>query len=333
MKFIDEATIDVIAGDGGNGCVSFRREKYVPKGGPNGGDGGDGGSVIFRVDGGLSTLLDVQYHHNYKAGRGEHGKGKQMYGRGGKNAIVRVPAGTMVYDAESGRLLADLSEAGTDWVAAAGGRGGLGNMHFVSSTNQAPRKATQGTPGERRRLRLELKLLADVGLVGCPNAGKSTLVSAVSNARPKVADYPFTTKVPCLGLVKLRDGKSFVVADIPGLIEGAHDGAGMGMQFLRHIERTRIILHLVDVTDPARPDPVESYRAIRGELASYDKRLAKRPEIVVLTKMDLPEAKGRAVETAKAIKKISRRPVISISAAARKGIAELMVEIEKLLQA
>jgi len=333
MKFIDEATIDVIAGDGGNGCVSFRREKYVPKGGPNGGDGGDGGSVIFRVDGGLSTLLDVQYHHNYKAGRGEHGKGKQMYGRGGKNSIVRVPAGTMVYDAESGRLLADLSEAGADWVAAAGGRGGLGNMHFVSSTNQAPRKATQGTPGERRRLRLELKLLADVGLVGCPNAGKSTLVSAVSNARPKVADYPFTTKVPCLGLVKLRDGKSFVVADIPGLIEGAHDGAGMGMQFLRHIERTRIILHLVDVTDPARPDPVESYRAIRGELASYDKRLAKRPEIVVLTKMDLPEAKGRAVETAKAIKKISRRPVISISAAARKGIAELMVEIEKLLQA
>ena len=331
MKFIDEAIIDVIAGDGGNGCVSFRREKYVPKGGPNGGDGGDGGSVMFQVDGGLSTLLDVQYHHNYKAGRGGHGKGKQMYGRGGEDAVVRVPAGTIVYDADTGEMLADLSTVGESWVAAAGGRGGLGNMHFTSSTNQAPRKCTPGTTGQRRRLRLELKLLADVGLVGCPNAGKSTLVSAVSNARPKVADYPFTTKAPCLGLVQLREGKSFVMADIPGLIEGAHDGAGMGIQFLRHIERTRIILHLVDVTDPAHPDPVESYRAIRKELKAYDAKLAKRPEIVVLTKMDLPEARLLKDDVARAIKKVGRHPVVAISAPARQGLEELLLEIEKHL--
>ena len=313
MKFIDEAIIEVTAGDGGNGCVSFRREKYVPKGGPDGGDGGDGGSVIFR------------------APRGGHGKGAQRYGRGGEDVIVRVPAGTIVFDVATGEQLADLSVAGTDWVAAQGGRGGLGNMHFTSSTNQAPRKATPGTPGEKRKLRLELKLLADVGLVGMPNAGKSTLISALSNARPKVADYPFTTKVPCLGLVKLRAGQSFVMADIPGLIEGAHDGAGMGIQFLRHIERTRIILHLVDVTDPAQPDPVAAYRAIRKELAAYDPKLAKRPEIVVLTKMDLPEAREQEQAVAKAIRKIGRRPVVAISAPAHLGLKELLREIEKKL--
>ncbi len=331
MKFIDEAIIDVTAGDGGKGCVSFRREKYVPKGGPDGGDGGDGGSVIFKADGGLTTLLDVLYHHHYRAKSGGHGKGSQKYGRSGDDVVVRVPAGTVVFDADTGEKLADLAGVGEEWVAAAGGRGGLGNMHFTSSTNQAPRKATPGKPGEKRRLRLELKLLADVGLVGLPNAGKSTLISALSNARPKVADYPFTTKVPCLGLVKIGEGRSFVMADIPGLIEGAHEGAGMGVQFLRHIERTRMILHLVDLTDHSHPDPVESYRAIRRELAAYDAGLARRPEIVVLTKMDLPEARERAGETEKAIKKISRHKVVSISAPARKGLAELLREIEKKL--
>lgn len=331
MKFIDEAIIDVIAGDGGNGCVSFRREKYVPRGGPDGGDGGDGGSVIFKADGGLTTLLDVQYHHRYAAGRGSHGKGKQMTGACGKDKVVRVPAGAVVSDADSGELLMDMDAAGMEWIAAQGGRGGKGNMRFTTSTNQAPRRATPGTAGLRRRLKLELRLLADVGLVGCPNAGKSTLIAAVSNARPKVADYPFTTKVPCLGLVRLREGRHFVMADIPGLIEGAHAGAGMGIQFLRHIERTRILLHLIDVTDPAHPDPVASYRAIRRELELYDPDLVKRPEIVVLTKMDLPEARERRDAVARSISRRGRPAVVAVSAAARQGLKELLREIESNL--
>lgn len=331
MKFIDEAIIDVIAGNGGNGCASFRREKYVPKGGPDGGDGGRGGSVIFRADGGLTTLLDVQYHHRYAAGRGSHGKGKQMTGAAGKDRVVRVPAGTIVFDAGTGEELADLRDDGTQWVAAKGGRGGKGNMRFATSTNQAPRKTTPGTPGEVRRLRLELRLLADVGLVGCPNAGKSTLLAAVSNARPKIAGYPFTTKVPCLGLVRLGEGRHCVMADIPGLIEGAHAGAGMGVQFLRHIERTRLILHLIDVTDPAQPDAAASYRAIRRELELHNPELVRRPEIIVLTKMDIPEARARRAAVTGAIARRGKPPVVAVSAAAHTGLRELLREIEKTI--
>lgn len=331
MKFIDEAIISVIAGDGGNGCTSFRREKYVPRGGPDGGDGGNGGSVIFAADGGLTTLMDVKYHHRYVAGHGGHGKGKQKTGASGKDKIVRIPLGTVVFDADTGDLMADLSGEGARWIAAKGGKGGRGNMNFATSTNQAPRKFTPGIAGEVRCLRLELKLLADVGLVGLPNAGKSTLISAVSNAKPKVADYPFTTKVPCLGLVHLRDRKSFVMADIPGLIEGAHNGAGMGIQFLRHIERTRVILHLIDITDPLYPDPAESYAAIRRELELYNPDFANRPEIVVLTKMDLSEVRDKQKAVAKAISKKGKRKVLAVSAASRVGMKELLLEIEKAL--
>ncbi len=324
MHFIDETTIEVIAGDGGNGCVSFRREKYVPLGGPNGGDGGSGGDVILRVDEGLSTLLDVRYRRRFKSGRGNHGLGKQMNGAGGDDCIVRVPQGTMVFDADSNEAIADLDDAGSEWIAAKGGRGGLGNMHFATATNQAPREATLGTKGESRKLRLELKLLADVGLVGLPNAGKSTLISAVSNARPKVADYPFTTKVPSLGLVRMDEGSSFVMADIPGLIEGAHQGAGMGIQFLRHIERTRVLLHLIDLNDPAHPDPVESWRGIRHELESYRADMAERPEIVVLTKMDLPDVVAIHDDAISALKAAGAGEIYSVSAATREGIAPLL---------
>jgi GTPase len=331
MKFIDEAIIEVTAGDGGNGCVSFRREKYVPRGGPDGGDGGDGGSVIFRTEGGLTTLMDVRYRRHFKAGHGAHGKGKQMYGVSGEDCVVAVPSGTMVYDVETGELLADLSRVSQDWIAAAGGEGGRGNMHFVSATHQAPREATPGNRGQQRKLRLELKLLADVGLVGLPNAGKSTLISAVSNARPKIAGYPFTTKTPCLGLVRFPDGRSFVMADIPGLIEGAHDGAGMGIQFLRHVERTKILLHLVDLTDPAHPDPVESYAAIRRELGLYNATLLTRPEIVVLTKMDLPDAQAAATAAAKAIRKQGASRVCAVSAPTHEGLKELFTAISDYL--
>ncbi len=331
MKFLDETTIDVTAGDGGNGCVSFRREKYVPKGGPDGGDGGDGGSVLFRAESGLSTLMDVSYHRHYRAGRGGHGKGKQMTGARGEDRIVRVPVGTVVYDEGSGEKLVDLDHAGEEWVAARGGRGGRGNMRFASATNQAPRRADQGTAGEQRRLRLELKLLADVGLVGFPNAGKSMLISAISNARPKVADYPFTTKVPSLGTVRLLGGGDCVVADIPGLIEGAAGGAGMGVRFLKHIERTGLILHLIDLTDPARPDPVAAYRAIREELNGYDAALGERPEIVVLTKMDLPDARERRAEAIAALAAAGAEPIVALSAAAHEGLDELLATMQQRL--
>jgi GTPase len=331
MKFIDEAVIEVTAGRGGNGCASFRREKYVPKGGPDGGDGGDGGSVIFRTEGGLTTLMDVRYRRHFKATHGGHGKGKQMYGRAGDDCIVAIPVGTVISDAATGELLADLDRCGEEWVAAAGGRGGRGNMHFVSATHQAPRECEPGEEGERRRLRLTLKLLADVGLVGLPNAGKSTLISAVSNARPKIADYPFTTKIPSLGLVRMTSGRSFVMADIPGLIEGAHAGAGMGVQFLRHIERTKILLHLIDPVDPAHADAAASYTAIRAELAAFNPDLVARPEIVVLTKMDLPEARETRKAAEKAIRKQGAAAVVAISAPTREGLPELLHEIGRVL--
>lgn len=333
MKFIDEAIIEVMSGDGGNGCVSFRREKYVPRGGPDGGDGGRGGDVIFRTEGGLTTLMDVRYRRHFKAGHGGRGMGKQAYGRAGNDCVVAIPAGTMVFDAESGEMLADLSRSGCDWIAAEGGRGGRGNMHFATATRQTPRFAEEGGKGVTRKLRLELKLLADVGLLGLPNAGKSTLISAVSNARPKIASYPFTTKIPSLGMVGLPDGRSFVMADIPGLIEGAHEGAGMGIQFLKHIERTKVLLHLIDATDPAHPEPVESYEVIRGELEAFNPELARRPEVVVLTKMDLPEARERASEIERGVRKRGAAAVIPISAATREGLSELLYEIGRTLDA
>jgi GTP-binding protein len=331
MKFIDETVIEVTAGNGGNGCVSFRREKYVPRGGPDGGDGGHGGSVILHAVEGLATLLDVGYHHHYKAGRGGHGKGKQMHGAAGEDRVVLVPVGTVVYDAESGEKLVDLDAADMEWVAAQGGRGGRGNMRFVSSTSQAPRRAEKGGAGEQKKLRLELKLLADVGLIGLPNSGKSTLISAISNARPKIADYPFTTKEPVLGMVRVGVGESFVVADIPGLIEGASQGAGMGIRFLRHIERTRLLLHLVDLTDPTHRDALSAYQGIRHELGTYSQELLQRPEIIVLTKMDIPEAAAARDETAQKLASAAGRSVIAVSAPTREGLDALIGEVWKLL--
>lgn len=329
MKFIDEAIIEVTAGNGGNGCVSFRREKYVPRGGPDGGDGGKGGSVIFRTESGLTTLMDVQYRRHFKAGHGGHGKGKQMTGRNGEDKIVRVPAGTAVYDNGTQELLSDLSNIDIEWIAAKGGKGGYGNMRFATATHQAPRESEEGTKGEKRKLRLELKLLADVGLIGLPNAGKSTLISAVSNARPKIAAYPFTTKIPSLGLVRLSGGRSFVIADIPGLIEGAHKGAGMGIQFLRHIERTKVLLHLIDPCDPEYKDAAASYKAIRSELGAFNKELLARPEIVVLTKMDIPEAQDKRTDAEKKLKKLGVKKTISISAATHIGLDDLLLAIGK----
>jgi GTP-binding protein len=331
MKFIDEAVIDVQAGNGGNGCVSFRREKYVPMGGPDGGDGGKGGDVIFETDEGRTTLMDVKFHRHFRAGRGGHGLGKQMYGAAGKDIVVRVPVGTIVKDARTDEVLADLDSYPLSWTAAAGGKGGKGNMRFTTSTNQAPRKATKGAEGEHRKLMLELKLLADIGVIGLPNCGKSTLVASVSNARPTIADYPFTTKSPTLGVVSVRSGINFVIVDIPGLIEHAHEGAGLGIQFLRHIERTRAFLHLIDLTDPANPDPVKSYKTIRNELGSYNKDLLKRPEIVVLTKMDLPDAKGASEAALRKLKKVTRSEVVCISAATKSHVNDLMLDAWKLL--
>jgi GTP-binding protein len=331
MKFIDETIIDVEAGNGGNGAVSFRREKYVPRGGPAGGDGGDGGSVILIADEHLSTLLDVSYRRSFKAGHGAKGGGKQMTGRSGEDRVIRVPVGTVVYDVANGECIADLDFKGVPFVVAKGGRGGRGNMHFATATNQAPRKAEPGGEGEKKKVRLELKLMADVGLVGLPNAGKSTFISAVSNARPKIADYPFTTKIPNLGMVKLGVDRSFVMADIPGLIEGAHEGAGMGIKFLRHIERTKIFLHLVDIGDASHPDPVRSYRDIRSELGSYSEELLSRPEVVVLTKMDLTEVKDLAQDVAAEIGRLSHGKVLCASAATGHGVQDVLREIEKII--
>ncbi|MBP6633571.1 MAG: GTPase ObgE [Kofleriaceae bacterium] len=288
MHFIDEATIHVKAGDGGNGSAAMRREDGVPRGGPSGGDGGHGGSVIFVADPQLGTLLDFRYRRHYKATRGEHGRNKDQYGANGEDLIVRVPVGTVLTDADTGQPLADLAEAGAHCVAARGGAGGKGNIHFKTAWNQAPRTAEPGTPGEERTLRLELKLLADVGLLGFPNVGKSTFISRVSRARPKIADYPFTTLAPNLGVVQLSDERSFVIADIPGLIEGAADGAGLGHQFLRHVERCRVLLHIVEDTASTGPDrtPLADFDTINRELARYAPHLADKPQIVVLNKTD-----------------------------------------------
>lgn len=323
MKFIDEAKIEVIAGKGGKGCVSFRREKYVPLGGPNGGDGGKGGDVVFLADEGLHTLMDVSYRRRFRAKNGGHGGGGQKTGAGGDDMVVKVPVGTVVKDFDTGEIICDISHHGQREVVAAGGKGGRGNMRFATSTNQAPRMAEPGMPGEERMLKLELKLLADVGLVGFPNAGKSTLIAAVSNARPKIADYPFTTKVPNLGLVRMDD-RDFVVADVPGLIEGAHEGAGMGTAFLKHIERTRLLVYLLDMSDHDHTNPAESYVSLKNELMSFREDFSQYNELIVLTKMDIPEVKELADEASALLKKETKADIYCISAATGEGVKELV---------
>jgi GTPase len=324
MKFVDEAKIRVKAGNGGNGCVSFRREKYIPFGGPDGGDGGRGGSVWLEADEGLNTLIDFRHQRVFKAPRGQDGMGSQMYGKGGEDIVVRVPIGTVVTNVETDEVIGDLTEHEQRLLVAQGGKGGLGNMHFKSSTNRAPRQSTPGTGGEERELKLELKLLADVGLLGFPNAGKSTFIRAVSAATPRVADYPFTTLHPGLGVVRVEADRSFVVADIPGLIEGAAEGAGLGMQFLRHVARTSLLLHVVDMMPIDGSDPVEQVRAIEAELERYDPELLERPRWLVLNKADLlpgDERQARAREIVDALG--WTRPWFVISAVAREGTREV----------
>jgi GTP-binding protein len=333
MKFVDEVRIHVKAGDGGDGAVAWRREKYVPRGGPAGGDGGNGGDVVLVVDPQLSTLLDYRYVREHRAKSGGHGMGSDMNGQDGQDLVLRVPPGTVVKDAATGELLADLGDAGQRFVAAKGGRGGLGNMNFATSTNQAPRYAEDGTPGVERELLLELKLLADVGIVGYPNVGKSTLISRISRARPKIADYPFTTLVPNLGVVAWRGAKSFVVADIPGLIEGAHEGAGLGHQFLRHVERCRVLVHLVDgaSAEPGRA-PRSDLAAIDRELALYSPALAKKPQIIAVTKVDVPEARAAGEKLARLFAR-RKKPVKVhlLSAVTGEGLDGLLDAVARVL--
>jgi GTP-binding protein len=327
MKFVDEVRIRVKAGDGGDGAIAWRREKFIPRGGPAGGDGGNGGDVVIAVDPQLSTLLDYRFLREHKARSGEHGSGSDCNGKDGGTLVLRVPVGTVVKDAGSGEPIADLAEAGQQVVVAKGGRGGLGNMNFASSTNQAPRYAEPGTAGEERELQLELKLLADVGIVGYPNAGKSTLISRISRARPKVADYPFTTLVPNLGVVQWREERTFVVADVPGLIEGAHQGAGLGHQFLRHLERCRVLIHLVDGAAPGEGRAARAdFDAINAELRLYSPALAEKPQIVAVNKVDVPEARQAAAALQKALarRKQGPRQVLAISAVTGEGIPALL---------
>jgi GTP-binding protein len=323
MKFVDEVKIHAKAGDGGKGCLSFRREKYIPLGGPNGGDGGDGGNVCFVVDPGLGTLLDLRYRGHYNAGNGEPGRGKDQHGKKGETLTIRVPPGTLIYDDDTDELLADLIEPGDPLVLLRGGRGGMGNARFVSSTNRAPRKTQPGLPGERRTLRLQLKLLADVGLVGLPNAGKSTLIASVSAARPKIADYPFTTLVPNLGVVRYGNFQSFVMADIPGLIPGASEGHGLGIRFLRHIERTDLFLHLVDLSGMQEGDPLDNFLAINRELEHYNPELLARPMVVVFTKLDITEVRERLPAMREDFASLGY-PTFAVSAVTGEGTAELV---------
>ncbi|HVG34111.1 MAG TPA: GTPase ObgE [Pyrinomonadaceae bacterium] len=329
--FIDRTKIRIQAGHGGNGVTAFRREKFVPRGGPSGGDGGRGGDLWLEADEALNTLLHLRYNPEHKAERGRHGEGSNRSGRDGEELVVRVPVGTQVFDAVTGDLLYDFTHTGERWLAARGGRGGFGNSHFATSTNRAPRYHQEGSPGEERELQLELKLLADVGLVGFPNAGKSTLISTISAAKPKIADYPFTTLEPHLGVVDMGDYKTFVVADIPGLIEGAHKGAGLGDRFLRHVERTKLLLHLVDVSSVTGRDPVADYETINRELAAYDANLATRPQIVVATKMDALDEPER-LERLKLRAAEDERPFYAISSVTREGVRELTNAVSRALE-
>ncbi len=319
--FIDEVKIRVKAGDGGNGCLAFRREKFVPRGGPSGGDGGRGGNVTLVASNHYNTLLHFRFNPEHTAQRGRHGEGSNCSGREGESIERQVPVGTVVYDADTGELLHDFTAAGDRFLVARGGRGGRGNQHFATSTHQAPTEHEQGFPGEAKHLRLELKLLADVGLVGFPNAGKSTLISRISAAHPKIADYPFTTLVPNLGVVSVGD-QTFVVADIPGLIEGAHLGHGLGVQFLRHIERTRLLVHLVDVSEGTARDPLEDFRVVMGELASFREDLAKKPMFVVASKVDVAQDPER-IEGVRALAAAEGLPFYEISSVTGQGIEAL----------
>ncbi|MDE2235849.1 MAG: GTPase ObgE [Gammaproteobacteria bacterium] len=333
MKFVDEALIKVIAGDGGNGAVSFRREKFIPYGGPDGGDGGDGGSVYLEAREGINTLADFRNTRSYQAENGGKGMGRDMTGRSGEDMVVPVPVGTLVYDADTQELLGDLTTAGARLCVARGGYHGLGNTRFKSSVNRAPRRSTPGSAGEHRGLRLELKLLADVGLLGLPNAGKSTLIRALSAARPKVADYPFTTLYPNLGVVRVGEHRSFVMADIPGLIEGAAEGAGLGMRFLRHLQRTRILLHLVDVLPVDGSDPVRGAQAIAAELGKFSPELAQRERWLVLNKIDLLPSGERQQRCDAIIDELAwKGPVFRISGLSGEGTAELCRKIMQRLE-
>jgi len=328
VKFIDEVSITVQSGDGGRGCVSFRREKYIPRGGPDGGDGGKGGDVILKSTSRRRTLYPFRFKREFKAKNGAAGQGKQRSGKNGDDLILEIPPGTLVTDTETNEIIKDFTRAEEAFILARGGRGGLGNHRFKTSTNRAPRYAQPGEPGQLLKLKLELKLLADIGLVGLPNAGKSTLISVVSSASPKIADYPFTTLTPILGVVQPAGAESFVVADIPGLIEGAHRGAGLGVRFLRHIERTRVLLHLVDASSIDPDKPLVDYETVNREMALYNPKLAEKPQIVVLTKMDLPGT-GRAAERFQAA--VKEREVMLISAVTQKGVNALILKMAELL--
>jgi GTP-binding protein len=320
MQFVDEVTVTVRSGDGGAGCVSFRREKFVPRGGPNGGDGGRGGDVIFQAEPRLTTLLDLRYRKSYLAKHGQPGQGWDRHGRNAANVIIPVPCGSVIRDAESGELLADLTLPGQRLLLARGGKGGHGNAWFKSATHRTPRLAQPGEPGEEKRIQIELKLLADVGLVGLPNAGKSTLLSRISAAHPKIADYPFTTKAPVLGVVKVREAQGFVVADLPGLIEGASRGRGLGIRFLKHAERTRVLLHLVDCSSS---DPLRDVELINAELSAFHPQLGKKPQLVVLTKTDLVPTLSALEARRRALKRKGRR-ALAVSAVTGQGIPELL---------
>jgi GTP-binding protein len=334
MNFVDEARIEVSGGRGGNGCASFRREKFIPKGGPDGGDGGRGGSIWAHADRNLNTLIEYRYQRKHAAANGENGRGADCFGASGADIDLAMPVGTVVIDDDSGEVVADLASHGQRALLAAGGAGGLGNLHFKSSTNRAPRQCTPGQPGQARRLRLELKVLADVGLLGAPNAGKSTLLAAVSNARPKVADYPFTTMHPHLGVVRQEAGKGFVVADLPGLIEGAAEGAGLGHRFLRHASRTRLLLHVLDAAPlDGGADPVAQARAIAGELRKFDPALQRRPRWYVLNKMDLVPPQERAELVARLRRRLrTKAPMYAISAYTGEGCRDLMWAVQAFLE-
>ncbi len=333
MKFVDEAIIKVQAGDGGNGCISFRREKFIPFGGPDGGDGGHGGSIWLVADEGLNTLVDFRHQRAFKAQRGQNGMGSDMYGKGGEDTVIRVPVGTVVTNVDTDEIIGDLTAHGHRLLVAQGGKGGLGNIHFKSSVNRAPRKSTPGTPGEVRELKLELKLLADVGLLGFPNAGKSTFIRAVSAATPRVADYPFTTLHPNLGVVSLGPDQSFVIADIPGLIEGAAEGAGLGIQFLRHVSRTRLLLHLVDVAPIDGTDVVEQVRAIEHELEKFDPELLQRPRWLVLNKADVLTEDERQAVAEDIVKRLGwTQPWFLVSAIARDNTMAVCQQIQRFFE-
>jgi GTPase len=334
MNFVDEATIEVIAGAGGKGAVSFRREKYIPRGGPDGGDGGRGGSIHAVADRNINTLVEYRFARIHRAKHGEHGRGADQYGRGGPDIVLRMPVGTVITDAASGELIADLAADGQTALLAKGGQGGLGNLHFKSSTNRTPRQSTPGEPGEQRMLKLELKVLADVGLLGMPNAGKSTLIRAISAARPRVADYPFTTLAPHLGVVRVDANRAFIVADIPGLIEGAAEGAGLGHRFLRHLQRTRLLLHVVDIAPfDGEADPVADARAIVKELKHYDPALYNKPRWLVLNKLDLVPPAERDPRVAAFVKSLRwKGPVFAVTAINGEGCRALVYAIQEWLE-